>query len=417
MTYVNVESAMSYKEDFATDPAGTSANLDFYPGQTIWVRAAVSDPFGSYDIMDSTGARIISPSLTVDTNMIMVSDDGISLKKFQYPVPAVTPGNYSINIMGVESNLVTDSSSFTISVSTSVSQVSFTDEFGIDKGNYIPGDTIYITLEDEDSNLAPSSSDSEVMTLLNLTSADTESIVGWELSPGIFKFSIISALTPVSVGDGILQGDPGDVIYVQYSDPWDSGDISSDTAVFILSSASSLDIENSNNVSQAIFKVGQKFYIRGDDLDENVDDLILDDIQITAESLIGGDSETFVLDETGMATGIFLSALNEFTAAASAVGDGVMTVSSPDSVVFSYSDRDDPSDTSSVIIAISSTVLGTLEMDSALYLEGNTINISLFDPDLNSDINTAESVDVYISGGTGDTEKVTLNSLGINSDT
>ena len=417
VTYVNVESAMSYKEDFATDPAGTSANLDFYPGQTIWVRAAVSDPFGSYDIMDSTGARIISPSLTVDTNMIMVSDDGISLKKFQYPVPAVTPGNYSINIMGVESNLVTDSSSFTISVSTSVSQVSFTDEFGIDKGNYIPGDTIYITLEDEDSNLAPSSSDSEVMTLLNLTSADTESIVGWELSPGIFKFSIISALTPVSVGDGILQGDPGDVIYVQYSDPWDSGDISSDTAVFILSSASSLDIENSNNVSQAIFKVGQKFYIRGDDLDENVDDLILDDIQITAESLIGGDSETFVLDETGMATGIFLSALNEFTAAASAVGDGVMTVSSPDSVVFSYSDRDDPSDTSSVIIAISSTVLGTLEMDSALYLEGNTINISLFDPDLNSDINTAESVDVYISGGTGDTEKVTLNSLGINSDT
>ncbi len=103
---INVNSIGLYSAAYPSAAALTSVA----PGQTVYIRATISDPFGSYDI---TGASLTltdsgSPS-TLRLNAVtmpQVYDSGAATKiyEYQYTVPAtgVPAGNWSIKVTAAE---------------------------------------------------------------------------------------------------------------------------------------------------------------------------------------------------------------------------------------------------------------------------------------------------------------------------
>jgi uncharacterized repeat protein (TIGR01451 family) len=101
-TVINVDSVSFYD---AAYPGG-SAISDVPPGGTIYLRAVVSDPFGSADITAAT-LDISDPTPTVVVSasvMTMVADSGAATKTFEYmyTVPGGPLGSWSVNLTGIE---------------------------------------------------------------------------------------------------------------------------------------------------------------------------------------------------------------------------------------------------------------------------------------------------------------------------
>ena len=113
LSVINVDSVTSY---IATYPStSTPASGYFGSGQTVYVRAVVSDPFGSFDIT-SAMVSITNPYSvpTATTAMNLVADSGASTRTFEYAytIPGAGPdGSWTAAVLAREGaeNIVSDS--------------------------------------------------------------------------------------------------------------------------------------------------------------------------------------------------------------------------------------------------------------------------------------------------------------------
>ena len=113
----NVISVNSINSSIATYPSTTSPAPGYFTGgQTVYVQAVVSDPFGSFDIVTAPTITIKDPSgaFPVSNAAMTIKDDsGAATKTFEYAytVPAAGPGGtWSITINAKEGteNTVSD---------------------------------------------------------------------------------------------------------------------------------------------------------------------------------------------------------------------------------------------------------------------------------------------------------------------
>ena len=102
-TVVNVDSVQTFNAAYS----GGAAQASFAIGSTVYVRAVISDPFGSFDI---SAARIsITDSASVvrvaNAAIPQVADSGAATSTYEYayvvPVGA-PPGGWSMQVTGVE---------------------------------------------------------------------------------------------------------------------------------------------------------------------------------------------------------------------------------------------------------------------------------------------------------------------------
>jgi uncharacterized repeat protein (TIGR01451 family) len=102
-TVIDVASVQAFAAPY---PAGTVAS-SYAPGTSIWVRATVTDPFGSFDI---TGASVTIVDAGATTRvaaaaMTLVNDDGVATRIYEYPytLPAGGPvGGWSLQVVATE---------------------------------------------------------------------------------------------------------------------------------------------------------------------------------------------------------------------------------------------------------------------------------------------------------------------------
>lgn len=98
-TIINVDNITLYDAAYPAGNLLTSAA----PGQTVYVRATVSDPFGSFDI-SGAALTLTNPSGTIRVNgtaMTEVNDDGNALKIYEsaYTIPLGDPtGTWSVKV-------------------------------------------------------------------------------------------------------------------------------------------------------------------------------------------------------------------------------------------------------------------------------------------------------------------------------
>jgi len=104
-TIINVDSITVHSAAFPAVSAITSAQA----GNSIFIRAVISDPFGSFDIT-STNHTITDPTPTVQVNnvaMTQVADSGTNTKTYEasYTVPGFPVlGDWRIDVLGNEGN-------------------------------------------------------------------------------------------------------------------------------------------------------------------------------------------------------------------------------------------------------------------------------------------------------------------------
>ena len=95
-TVINVDSISMFNAAYSS--TSTPPNNVFEPNTTVYIRAVVSDPFGSYDIDPATGGTapvltLKDPNGTVQLNavaMTQVADSGAATKTFEYYVSGTT---------------------------------------------------------------------------------------------------------------------------------------------------------------------------------------------------------------------------------------------------------------------------------------------------------------------------------------
>jgi uncharacterized repeat protein (TIGR01451 family) len=108
-TVVNVDSVLTYDAAFN----GGTAQATFYPGANVFVRAQVSDPFGSFDI-GSARITIIDPSNVTQVNNVLMTAQGAPatcnsqaaatcIYQYQYTVPAAPSlGGWTVRVTAAE---------------------------------------------------------------------------------------------------------------------------------------------------------------------------------------------------------------------------------------------------------------------------------------------------------------------------
>jgi uncharacterized repeat protein (TIGR01451 family) len=110
-TVVNVDRVQTYNAPYS----GGVVTGNFALGTTAYVRAVISDPFGSFDI-SSARISILDPSSVVrvaNAALPQVADSGAATRTYEYAyaVPANAPaGGWTVQVTGVEGTeaLVTD---------------------------------------------------------------------------------------------------------------------------------------------------------------------------------------------------------------------------------------------------------------------------------------------------------------------
>jgi len=157
-TIIHVDSISVYNVDYATNPTATPLTYA-QAGDVLYIRAVISDPFGTFDIT-SINNRIFDPTPTLvatDVPSTVVLDDIIAAEKtyeFSVTVPAFPLlGNWQIEVTGNEGSVAegishTNFIDFLILAPPSLAVVK-----SASVGSASPGDTITYTIIISNSGL------------------------------------------------------------------------------------------------------------------------------------------------------------------------------------------------------------------------------------------------------------------------
>lgn len=238
-TVINVDSLAVYDAAYAGGGIVTTGTN----GQTYYVRAQVSDPFGAADItslalaIDGPGAAC---DLTVDP--VAVVNTSAGTKTFEYAwVTGACEGNYSLVVTAREGHegTVTDTAatSFTLTAldlgTPSITEFT-TGNNGPPTLTYAPDEQVCMRVTDLDQNTNPALVETITVLLSSSPGGDDEgpiTLLETGVNTGVFTACLPASSTiPGMDNDGTIHAPIGSVLTVTYVDPTDPTDTSSDTA-------------------------------------------------------------------------------------------------------------------------------------------------------------------------------------------
>ena len=225
------------------DAPYTNGNLVTSPvaGSTVYIRAAVSDPFGSYDIT-SLGLVMTGPTAATSfTNLLtatnVVSDDGY-IKIYEYGVTTgPTTGGYNIAVTaneGTEGVTAVASTSITTTFLDlgTPSTTAFITGTGTPTNSYSANSSVCVRITDLNRNTNAAVAETIVATVSS-SSGDSEILTFTETgtNTGIFATCLnTSTNSNAAPNDGTLFAPVGSILTASYTDPTDTSDTSSASA-------------------------------------------------------------------------------------------------------------------------------------------------------------------------------------------
>ena len=217
-------------------------SVDAQNGSILYLRATVSDPFGTDDITDLV-LSIIDPCGGAPIDVTLDDTDVVATagctKTYEYTWnTSMCQGNYDIIAIANEgSEGITDREAIRVTLSFTdtgtASFTVFTDGSGNPVSVYDPDADVCVQVTDMDQNSNPGVSET-LTAVVTSPRGDSETITLTETGPntGIFRTCIASSTTPPAVPeDGSLHALPGDVLVASYTDSDDASDTSNDTAL------------------------------------------------------------------------------------------------------------------------------------------------------------------------------------------
>lgn len=280
----------------------------------------------------------------------------------------------------------------------------------------IPGDTLFVTVNDADVDTDATSVQSVTVTLRNLTTNEAESLVLTETGAdtAVFQGSI-STVFDTSAGsdqDGSFSVQQGDTIRTTYNDALNI--VGQPTSV---TADSSVGAGTDGTVSFDLAVVpGEPLRFSVADPDLNADPLTRESASVVISN--GSESETVTVQEGGTNSVVFQGTLpTVFGTNPGAAGDLSLVVQAGDHVSIEYVDSLNAlggSSTRTDTVTITGGVDGIVTIEPQFDL-GTTIAIQVDDSDLNELGSAIEAVVVNVTNtSTGELEQVALTETGPN---
>jgi hypothetical protein len=235
----------------------------------------------------------------------------------------------------------------------------FTSEAWNPVGQVKKGQELFIKIEDCDQNEQSELADRFIATLYDRNTGDVETVTMVETGPntGVFHGQGITmwrpegGMTQAMVGDGILQIEDRDTIFVWYQDPNNAGDFALAKAELAPRpigpgpTPSWTRFSDAQGRDVAKYVVGDTVYVTVEDGDENRTPGVVDTItgQLTVENIDTGAKVVVDLVETGPDSGVFLS---EPITTGEAGSGAMLEVAPGNTLKATYKDPDDPTDIS-----------------------------------------------------------------------
>ena len=232
-TVINVDSLGVYNAAYSGGSLITSAAN----GTEAYIRAAVSDPFGTSDIT-SLDVTITGPAGASVTLNSAVGSSGCS-DTFEYPWLGPASGTYSITVTAHEGTegTITSSASTAFQVNSldlgTPSTTTFTDGSGNPMHTYpTTSSQVCVQVVDQDQNTNPAVAET-VTAVVTTSTGDRETVTLTEtgVNTGVFQGCITANTGSPVPGDGFLSLNYGANLTATYTDPTDATDVSSDNAL------------------------------------------------------------------------------------------------------------------------------------------------------------------------------------------
>lgn len=216
-------------------------------GDTLYIRATVTDPFGSYDIsrlalsIDGAGTNA-DVSVTLSNAQVVASNSYSKTYEYTWSTVSVQ-GNYAIGVTAYEGTEgITASAAIPFSLTyldlgtPSITEFT-TGANGPHTLTYATNETVFVRVTDLDQNTNSAVVDTITVVITNTLSGDWERRTLAETGPntGVFTGSVPASATGGAGGNsGTLNAPGGSPLVVMYTDPNDSSDQGSDTATIPL---------------------------------------------------------------------------------------------------------------------------------------------------------------------------------------
>lgn len=225
---------------YAAAYPGATAAASALSGQTVYIRATVSDPFGSNDV-NRCLLTITDPLAGVTTvtlsNVQMVASDTCSRTYETSWLAGSAVGSYSFRLDAFEGTEGTTNSQLaTLFVNQldlgtpSTTQFTYSTN-GVQTNSYYSGTNIWVRVIDLNRN-TDSTTTNTVAALITVSTGDRETLTLSETgtNTGVFIGFLPSNTSTVTTSNGNLNVSSGATLTVTYTDATDATDVTSDTA-------------------------------------------------------------------------------------------------------------------------------------------------------------------------------------------
>ncbi len=238
VTVISLDTLGMYSAPYPGGTLLTNANN----GQTVYIRATASDPFGAYDVTTLSVYSLNPGGYSFTTNLAtsyLVASNSCS-RTYEYPwVTENWQGSYSILATAYEGTEgITNAAFTTLQVNYppggTPSTVRFIDGSGNLTNSYVTNQTICVRVTDLNMNLNPAATETVNATITS-SSGDSETVVLSETgtNTGIFTACLPSNTNSPSLNNGTINVPGGGNLAVTYTDPINPSDTSSDNAIIL----------------------------------------------------------------------------------------------------------------------------------------------------------------------------------------
>ncbi len=224
------------------------------------------------------------------------------------------------------------------------------------------GDSLPIVVRDSDQNTNGGRIDTIAIVITNNRTGETEILILYETDSNSGIFDVTKLKTSSDPRDSGSNSDtmaflPGDTVTIRYQDPLTPSDSKAITLTAFPASASSA------LSCTASLRQGETLYPTVTDADQNLNAFLAETITVVVTNPATGETETIILTETAVNSGIFdIAGLPVSKAPADSLsGSGRLFGRIGDTLSVVYTDPDDLADRKTAVVRVVSTFTGLIQ--------------------------------------------------------
>lgn len=398
------------------------------PGAPVQIQVTDADLDVNSGVVETVTVTVVN-DVTGESEAVVLTETGAGTGIFQANLPssfATTAGADNDGDMGIQATdalTATYQDALTGTGGTAAPTVNAAVSGGVTGTiEYLsaisPGGTVSVRVIDGDLNTNGAVVETVSVTVVNDNTGESETLALTETgaNTGVFEASLPSSFAAAAGAnnDGDIGVQSGDTLTATYQDAFTA---TGGTGAPDVTAGVNGGVDGTISYLSSIVP-GASLGVQVVDGDLDTNSASVETVSVTVVNDVTGESETLLLTETGVNTGVFAANLTTaFAMTAGADNDASMGVQAGDTLTATYQDTFTAAGgtaTPSVTDGANGGSDGDI-ISTASIVPGQNIDVTVTDDDLNANAGAVDTVSVtLVNDQTGESEAVTLTETGVN---